>query len=451
MIRESLKKYLCTQLFSVLQAMEKIDSNGKGMLFVVDSEGKVRGCITDGDIRRWILLGGDLKSNVNMIMNANPVTILSHQCDDAEYLAKLRNLKAIPVVDTERHIEDILFYEDLKPGFPHIYIIAEAGVNHNGDVKLAYKLIDAAKESGADCVKFQTFVPEKLVSSTAKKADYQTVNIGKADEELSQLEMLKQLSLPFEDYVGLKEYADQLGIDFISTPFECDSVEFLNTLDIPFWKIPSGQVKNLPYLLAIAKTKKPVVMSTGMCTMDEVKDSIRILKKNGTPSVTVLQCNTQYPTPYEDVNLNVIKTMKKELGVPVGYSDHTLGIAMPIAAVAVGATVIEKHFTLDRNMKGPDHKASLEPNELKTMVESIRSVEKAMGNYDKKPSPSETPTMAVARESIIASKPIKKGDVLTEDNLIVKRPGTGIDPMKWFEVIGTKAIRDFEADELIEI
>ena len=444
-------KYIDSPQMTIIDAMSKIDSNTKGILFVADSSCKLMGSVSDGDIRRSIIEKRELSIQISEIMNKTPKYIEAGCEEDAAAVMRKHGIRSLPVVDSNGVICDILFLDDLKPGFPHIYIIAEAGVNHNGDVNLAYKLIDAAKNAGADCVKFQTFVPEKLVSHTAKKAEYQTANIGKGDDEVSQLDMLRQLSLKFEDFANLKKYADRIGIDFISTPFEIDSIRFLDTLDIPFWKVPSGQVRNLPYLIEIAKSKRPVVMSTGMCNMDEVKEAVRVLKENGAPSVTVLQCNTQYPTPFEDVNLNVIKTMKKELGVPVGYSDHTTGISMPIAAVAVGATVIEKHFTLDRNMEGPDHKASLEPDELKTMVESIRNVEKAMGGYEKKPSRSESPTKEIVRESIIASRPIKKGELLTEENLIVKRPGTGIDPMRWFDVLGTTAVRDFEADELIEL
>lgn len=328
-----------------------------------------------------------------------------------------------------------------------VYIIAEAGVNHNGDINLAYKLVDAAKAAGVDCIKFQTFKSENLVSHTAQKAEYQKAATG----DSSQQDMLKQLELSFDEFVSLKEYCDRKGICFLSTPFDFESIEFLNSIEMPFWKIPSGEVTNYPYLVALAKTGKPVVMSTGMCEMQEIEDAITVLRENGTSEIKLLHCNTEYPTPYEDVNLRAMKTLRDAFGVEVGYSDHTKGIEVPIAAVAMGASVIEKHFTLDRNMEGPDHKASLEPQELKQMVDSIRHIEAAFGSGDKKPSPSEKKNMAVARKSIVAAKRIKAGDILTEENITVKRPGNGICPMRWKEVIGTRAVRDFEEDELIEI
>ena len=328
-----------------------------------------------------------------------------------------------------------------------VYIIAEAGVNHNGDINLAYKLVDAAKAAGVDCIKFQTFKSENLVSHTAQKAEYQKAATG----DSSQQDMLKQLELSFGEFVSLKEYCDRKGICFLSTPFDFESIEFLNSIEMPFWKIPSGEVTNYPYLVALAKTGKPVVMSTGMCEIQEVEDAIAVLRENGTSDIKLLHCNTEYPTPYEDVNLRAMKTLRDAFGVEVGYSDHTKGIEVPIAAVAMGASVIEKHFTLDRNMEGPDHKASLEPQELKQMVDSIRHIEAALGSGDKKPSPSEKKNMAVARKSIVAAARIKAGDILTEENITVKRPGNGICPMRWKEVLGTRAVRDFEEDELIEI
>ena len=328
-----------------------------------------------------------------------------------------------------------------------VYIIAEAGVNHNGSKELAYKLVDAARKAGVDCIKFQTFKAENLVSHNAAKADYQKDTTG----EGSQIDMLKKLELSYDDFVDLKKYCDQEGICFLSTPFDFESIIFLNGLDMPFWKIPSGEITNFPYLVALAKTKKPVVMSTGMCRMNEIEEAMRVLKDNGTPSIKLLHCNTEYPTPYEDVNLNSMKTMADAFGVEVGYSDHTKGIEVPVAAVALGATIIEKHFTLDRNMEGPDHKASLEPDELAQMVSSIRHIEKALGSADKKPSPSEMKNIEVARKSIVASTHISAGEVFTENNLTVKRPGSGISPMRWNEVLGQKAARDYEEDELIEI
>lgn len=326
-----------------------------------------------------------------------------------------------------------------------VYIIAEAGVNHNGSFALACKLVDAAKEAGADCIKFQTFKSENLVSHSAKKAEYQKKTTG----DSSQQDMLKKLELSFDEFIQLKSYCEKVGICFLSTPFDFDSIDFLNSIDMPFWKIPSGEVTNLPYLLALAKTGKPVVMSTGMCTLQEIRAAINVLQANGTTGIKLLHCNTEYPTPFEDVNLKAVQTMRDKFQMEVGYSDHTKGIEVPIAAVALGATIIEKHFTLDRNMEGPDHKASLEPQELAEMVCCIRNIEKALGTGDKAPSPSEKKNIAVARKSIVAKSKIKAGDTLTEDNVTVKRPGTGISPMKWFEVLGTKAVKDFDEDELI--
>lgn len=328
-----------------------------------------------------------------------------------------------------------------------VFIIAEAGVNHNGSFELACKLVDAAKAAGVDCIKFQTFKSKNLVSRTAQKAEYQKATTG----DSSQQDMLKKLELSYDEFIALKEYCDKIGITFLSTPFDFESIDFLNSIDMPFWKIPSGEVTNLPYLLALAKTGKPVVMSTGMCEIAEIEAAINVLKENGTKEIKLLHCNTEYPTPFEDVNLKAMQTMRDAFGLEVGYSDHTKGIEVPVAAVALGATVIEKHFTLDRNMDGPDHKASLEPDELAAMVSSIRHIEKALGTGDKTPSPSEQKNITVARKSIVAKKIIKAGDDLTVENVTVKRPGTGISPMKWFDVLGTKAIRDFAEDELIEI
>ncbi len=328
-----------------------------------------------------------------------------------------------------------------------VYIIAEAGVNHNGSFKLACKLVDAAKSAGVDCIKFQTFKSNNLVSHNAQKADYQKATTGDG----SQVDMLKKLELTYDEFISLKDYCDKVGITFLSTPFDFDSIVFLNSIDMPFWKIPSGEVTNYPYLVALAKTGKPVVMSTGMCEMSEIKAAINVLRENGAKDIKLLHCNTEYPTPFEDVNLRAMQTMHDTFGLEVGYSDHTKGIEVPIAAVALGATVIEKHFTLDRNMEGPDHKASLEPNELMAMVTSIRHIEKSLGTGDKMPSSSEKKNISVARKSIVAKKAIKTGDKFTEDNITVKRPGCGVSPMRWQEVIGTKANRDFEEDELIEL
>jgi len=328
-----------------------------------------------------------------------------------------------------------------------VYIIAEAGVNHNGSFDIACKLVDAAKKAGVDCVKFQTFKSENLVSRNASKADYQKATTG----DSSQQDMLRQLELSYDEFIKLKEYCDKVGVRFLSTPFDFESIDFLNTIDMPFWKIPSGEVTNLPYLMALAKTGKPIVMSTGMCEMDEIEAAIKVLKENGASEIKLLHCNTEYPTPFEDVNLKAMDTMRERFGVEVGYSDHTKGIEVTIAAVALGATIIEKHFTLDRNMEGPDHRASLEPEELAAMVSGIRNIEKAIGLGDKTASPSERKNKAVARKSIVAKTDIKKGERFTEENITVKRPGSGINPMRWFEILGKEAVRDFKEDELIEL
>ena len=329
-----------------------------------------------------------------------------------------------------------------------VYIIAEAGDNHNGDFNTALKLVDVAKRAGADCVKFQTFVTEEIISKYAEMAEYQKKNTGK---EESQFEMVKRLELSFDEFRKIKEYCDRVGIQFLSTPFDLKSVDFLNELGVPFFKIPSGEITNYPYLIKIAHTGKPVVMSTGMCEPDEILAAINVLEKNGSGEITLLHCNTEYPTPLKDVNLYAMRTMKKMFGKKVGYSDHTKGIEVPVAAVALGACVIEKHFTLDKNMPGPDHKASLEPDELGRMVKNIRNIEIALGDGVKRVSESERKNIAIARKSIVARRNIQEGEILTEENLAVKRPGTGINPMQWMEVLGTRAVRDFKEDELIEI
>lgn len=329
-----------------------------------------------------------------------------------------------------------------------VLIIAEAGVNHNGDINLAKQLIDAAADAGADIVKFQTFKAENLVTQTAKKAEYQLQTTSK---EESQFQMLKKLELSVEDHMELIKYAKEREIDFLSTPFDIDSLQILIDLDVETIKLPSGEITNYPLLKKSAETGKRIILSTGMSNLEEIRDAVKALKTNGTEEIILLHCNTQYPTPYEDVNLNAMKTISEATGLSVGYSDHTRGIAVPIAAVAMGATVIEKHFTLDRNMEGPDHKASLEPHELKAMVSAIRNVEKAMGDGVKEPSKSEKENIGIARKSIVARKKIKKGEKFTEQNITTKRPGTGINPMRWNEILGTVAIRDFDEDELIEI
>jgi len=312
------------------------------------------------------------------------------------------------------------------------FIIAEAGVNHNGDINLAKKLIDVAVEAGADAVKFQTFRAESVVSSLAPKAEYQKQT---TDKDETQLEMIKKLELTFENFKELKDYCDEKGIMFLSTPFDVESARFLKDLGLEIFKIPSGEITNYPLLREIGSYKKKVVISTGTKRED----------------ITVLHCNTEYPTPFEDVDLKAMLTIKEAFKVSVGYSDHTLGIEIPIAAVALGATVIEKHFTLDKNLPGPDHKASLEPNELKAMIKAIRNIEKALGNGIKKPSKSERKNIEIARKSIVAKRDIKKGEVFSEENITTKRPGTGISPMRWEEVIGKKAPKDFKKDELIEV
>lgn len=327
-----------------------------------------------------------------------------------------------------------------------VCIIAEAGVNHNGDIDLAKKMIDVASDAGVDYVKFQTFKSENLVTSTASKAEYQKENTKNND---SQLSMLKSLELTQDDFSMLKDYAGKKKIGFISTPFDLESLEFLSTLNMDFWKIPSGEITNYPYLVRIGKTKMPVIMSTGMSDIDEIRDAIKVLKENGCPDIKLLHCNTMYPTPFEDVNLKAMDTLKNEFNVEVGYSDHTTGIEVPIAAVSLGATVIEKHFTLDKTMEGPDHAASLNPDELKAMVSAIRNIEKALGTGEKIVTESEKANKAVARKSIVAACDIKSGDIFTEDNITTKRPGTGINPMRWETVIGTAATKDYKKDDLI--
>ena len=326
-------------------------------------------------------------------------------------------------------------------------IIAEAGVNHNGDINIAKKLVDAAADAGVDYVKFQTFKADKLVNKDAKQADYQIENTGVVE---SQYQMLKRLELTDENHHTLIDYCDKKGVKFLSTAFDFESIEFLKD-KLDFYKIPSGEITNLPYLIKVAKLKLPIVMSTGMANMQEVKEALAVLIAHGInkKDVTILHCNTEYPTPMKDVNLLAMKTIEKELGVKIGYSDHTLGIEIPISAVTLGATVIEKHFTIDKTMEGPDHKASLEPNELKAMVIGIRAIELAMGNGIKTPSESEQKNIKIARKSIVALTDIKEGELFNESNITVKRPGNGISPMKWNEVLGSRASRNYKADELL--
>ncbi len=330
-----------------------------------------------------------------------------------------------------------------------VLIIAEAGVNHNADILLAKRLIDIAKEAGADVVKFQTAVPELVMTEHALKADYQVENTGILNE--SQIEMARRIHLPLSAYKELLDYSNKVNIKFLSTPFDLVSIKLLEDLGLDIFKIPSGEITNLPYLRAIGQLRKEVILSTGMANLDEIQSALNVLIEYGTPkdNITVLHCNTDYPTNMLDVNLRAMQTIADKFGVKVGYSDHTLGIEVPIAAVALGASIIEKHFTLDKNMEGPDHKASLEPQELKAMVTAIRNIENALGDGVKLPSTSEIVNIPVARKSIVAQMFIKKGDVFSEKNLTVKRPGIGISPMQWDNLIGQTATRDFQPDDLI--
>ena len=328
----------------------------------------------------------------------------------------------------------------------HVFVIAEAGVNHNGKLELAYKLVDAAKEAGADCVKFQTYITENDTAESCEKAEYQ-----KTKQEESQFSLLKRLELSFDDFRKLQEYCQKKKILFLSTPFDIESFYFLESIGMPMWKIASSEVENFQLLKAVARTHKPVILSTGMCDIQEIEETVKVLKRFNAGEISILHCNTQYPTPMEDVNLSAMKEIKDMFGCRVGYSDHTKGIEIPIAAVAMGAQIIEKHFTLDRNMEGPDHAASLNPVELKQMITSVRNVEKAMGDGRKKISNSERGNRIAVRKSVFAKCNIKKGELLTEKNIIAKRPGGGMNPMRWEDVIGKKAIHDFRKDEMIEI
>ncbi|MBU4491738.1 MAG: N-acetylneuraminate synthase [Euryarchaeota archaeon] len=329
------------------------------------------------------------------------------------------------------------------------FIIAEAGVNHNGDLQMAKKLVDVAVVAGADAVKFQTFSAERLVCKSAAKADYQKKT---TDADESHFDMIKRLELNEDAHKELMGYCRDKGIIFLSSPFDLESIDLLNNLGIEIFKIPSGEITNLPYLRKIGRLKKKVILSTGMADLEDIGNAINVLTGYGTrkDDITVLHCITEYPTPLEDVNLRAMQTIRKAFpGIAVGYSDHTIGIDVPIAAVAMGATVIEKHFTLDRNLPGPDHHASLEPLELSAMISGIRNIEKALGTGIKKPSPSELKNKPVVRKSIVAAFPIKKGETFTEMNITIKRPGTGITPMRWDEMIGRKAGRDYKRDEII--
>jgi len=329
----------------------------------------------------------------------------------------------------------------LKKG---VFIIAEAGVNHNGDVNLAYKLIDEAKEAGADAVKFQTFKAEKVLSKYTKMADYQKKNLGK---EVSQIEMVKSLELSYNDFEKLKNYCDEKGIIFLSSPFDKESVDFLDKL-VPYYKIPSGEIVNYPYLKHIASKNKPIIMSTGMANLSNVEKALdTIYSVNKTVEIYLLHCTTNYPCPYDEVNLKAMLTLKEVFKLPVGYSDHTLGIEVPIAAVAIGAQIIEKHFTLDKNLLGPDHKASLEPNELKAMVNAIRNIEKALGNGIKKPNKSEKEIEKVVRKKLVATRDIKSGETISEKDIAIKRSNIGLSPDFLEVIIGKKIIKNIKEDE----
>lgn len=331
-----------------------------------------------------------------------------------------------------------------------IFITAEAGVNHNGSIDIASKLIEQAALSGADAVKFQTFNSSYLLVQQAPKARYQLTT---TNPNRSQLEMLKSLELSEEMHIYIFEYCKKLNITFLSTPFDIASADFLFKLGLKTFKIPSGEITNIPYLRKIGSFRKKIILSTGMSTLGEIETALDVLENTGTPrsNVTLLHCTTEYPAPMDEVNLNAIITLRHAFpGIAgVGYSDHTRGIHISIAAAALGACVIEKHFTLDRNMEGPDHKASLEPNELKDMVACIRDIEKAMGDGIKRPTPSELPNIAVARKSLVAAQDIRKGEIFTPENMTTKRPGTGVSPMRWDEFLGKKAKRDYKADELL--
>ena len=330
-----------------------------------------------------------------------------------------------------------------------VFIIAEAGVNHNGSIDLAKKLIDVASSSGADAVKFQTFKAENLVSKNAQKAEYQKKT---TDNKESQFDMIKKLELDNKTHKTLISYCQSKNIMFLSSPFDIDSIMLLNNLSLEIFKIPSGEITNLPYLRQIGRLNKKVILSTGMSDINEIRNALNILIEAGTKkdNITILHANTMYPTPMEDVNLRAMRAIGETFNMAYGYSDHTLGIEVDIAAVAMGASCIEKHFTLDKNMSGPDHKASLEPDELKAMVKAIRNIEQALGSAIKKPSKSELQNIKIARKSIVAKKDIKQGEIFSENNLAIKRPGNGISPLRWDEIIGTIATSDYNENDLIE-
>lgn len=330
----------------------------------------------------------------------------------------------------------------------HTLIIAEVGVNHNGDIELAKRLIDAATDAGADLVKFQTFDAARLATQSAPKAEYQRLT---TDEKKSQFAMLRQLELSAEMHETLIAYCHSRNIEFFSTAFDIESLNYLVSLGAARFKIPSGEITNLPYLRHVGALGKPVILSTGMASLGEIEAALEVLEAVGTSrmQINVLHCNSEYPTPMQDVNLRAMCSIRDAFGVAVGYSDHTTGIEVPIAAVALGATIIEKHLTLDRNLPGPDHKSSVEPNEFTSMVRAIRNIEQAIGDGIKRPSPSEVKNKPIARKSLVAAKQIRAGERFTTENITTKRPGGGISPMRWDEVIGRVAPRDFAVDELI--
>lgn len=330
----------------------------------------------------------------------------------------------------------------------HVYIIAEAGVNHNGRLDLALQLCDAAKEAGVDAIKFQTWKTELIISKNTEMADYQKKNLGNDD---SQYDMLKKLELSYDNFRLIKDYCDNIGIQFLSTADETESLDFLCELGMPLIKLGSGEITNIPYLRYCAKKNMPLIISTGMCNLSDVATAFDVLTEAGAKDITLLHCTTNYPCPKDEVNLRAMQTMKDAFKCKVGYSDHTMGTEIPIAAVAMGAEIIEKHFTLDRSMEGPDHKASLEPQELKYMVDCIRNIEVALGDGIKRPNVSEVKISKVVLKSIVAKSPVKKGDTLTPDNLAIKRAGSGIPATYWDIIIGTKALRDFDIDEPITI
>ncbi len=331
---------------------------------------------------------------------------------------------------------------------PKTLIIAEVGPNHNGSLKLAYKYIDVCKKIGADVVKFQTSVPHLHISKYAEMAKYQIRN---CNYKSSQLKMAEKISLPLKDFIKLKKYCLKKKIGFLSTPFDLKSIELLNNIKLKCFKIPSGEITNLPYLRKIGKFNKKIIISTGMSNVKEIEKAIQVLIKSGTKKnkISILHCNTEYPTPFEDVNLKAMKSLRKKFKCPVGYSDHTVGIEIPIAAVALGASIIEKHITLNKNMKGPDHKASIEPKDFEKMINGIRIIEKSLGSSIKKPSSSEIKNISIARKSIVAARKIKKGEIFTSKNLTVKRPGTGLSPMLWDKILGKVSPKDYIEDQLI--